>query len=177
MTSALSVAYRLENEVLQQKSHRWIQQLRICSKWWRAWGQFWIPWYQPCWWDAFGPAFIWYKMLSCGHCHHCPVSPSTAKKLVSGTKCPFLPFARGISLARGVFFSSFFLNIFSFPWLVSGNCPASSSQHPGKITSNQNSCDRCSLSKARYYSVSLGLKISKYVYFVFLKNTIVSSIY
>lgn len=110
MTSALSVAHGLEHELLWQKIHRWIQQLKICSKGWRAWGQFWVPWYQPCGWDAFGPCLglVQDAQLWAVYCH-CPISSTTAVKSVSGTKRLF---PRGIPLAVGVFFLCFFPEYF-----------------------------------------------------------------
>lgn len=134
------------------------------------WGQFWIPWYQPCWWDAFGPCLgldvqLW-PLLPLPF-----FSPTTAIKLVSGTKRPFLLFPRGVSLAGGAFYVFFFPEYFFLPWGYTGewNCSVSPSQHPGKVTSDQNSCGWCSFYKARYYGVSLGFKINKYIPFVLKK--------
>lgn len=114
MTSALSVAFGLENEVFWQKIHRWMQQLRICSKWWRAWGQLWVPWYQPCGWDALGPCLGLVQGAHCGQSpvpfpHHSHKMGEWNKEMVSAVS------KRNITCCGSIF--SFLFSLIFFPFL------------------------------------------------------------
>lgn len=133
-------------------------------------GQFWVPWYQSRWGDAFGPCLglvgddqLWALSPPSYFPHHSSKIGEWNEGAVSGVSKRNIPCCGSIFF----FFSS---NIFPCHWGYTGewDCPACfgrSSQHAGKATSWQNSCDWFSCSKARYCSTSLGLSILQFFFF------------